>query len=77
MNVNYKFNPGEQCFVVNRTEFKITRGTVSKTNIELLKENDEVVPTITYIVIIKNNVIVTVDEADVVETFEEGIEILY
>lgn len=70
--IDYKFNPGETAYVVNRGTFSVHKGKVYSVQIKSFKDGDGIGGTISYSLSLEDSTGVDAVEDDVFETFEEA-----
>ncbi len=70
--IDYKFNPGETAYVVNRGAFSVHKGKIYSVQIKSFKDEDGVGTTISYSFSLEDSTGVDAVEGDVFETFEEA-----
>ena len=76
--IDYQYNPGEICFVIDRVNYTIQEAHVYNTVIKTFKLGDTIVTTITYAVTVKDGTIGKhVDEGDAFDTYTLAYASLY
>lgn len=74
--IDYKFNPDETVYVVNRGTFSVHKGKVYSVHIKSFKHYDGLGTTIVYSLSLEDGTGIDAIEDDVFETFEEATDLL-
>lgn len=70
--IDYKFNPGETAYIVNRGTFSVHKGKVYRVQIKFFKDEDGLGTSISYALSLEDGSGADAFEGDVFETFEEA-----
>lgn len=70
--IDYKFNPGETAYVVNRGTFSVHKGRVFRVQIKSFMDDDTLTTSIMYTLTLEDQTGVDVFESDVFETYAEA-----